>query len=167
MPIAHPGLTVAPRILADDLPYQREAVERALDPERLRPWLLIADAAGLGKTLEIGMILTELMRRGRGRRVLIVCPKHVLEQMQHEMWVRFALPFVRLDSQSKQAVKQNLPATSNSVSYFEKVAISIDTLKQERFVHDLRSHTWDAVVIDELNDALCVSPTVNWKDRLK
>ena len=149
VPIAHPGLTVAPRMLADDLPYQREAVEAALDPERLRPRLLIADAVGLGKTLEIGMILTELMRRGRGRRVLIVCPKHVLEQMQHEMWVRFALPFVRLDSQGVQAVKQKLPATSNPFSYFEKVIISIDTLKQERFVHDLRSHTWDAVVIDE------------------
>lgn len=115
-PIAHPGLTVAPRMLADDLPYQREAVEAALDPERLRPRLLIADAVGLGKTLEIGMILTELMRRGRGRRVLIVCPKHVLEQMQHEMWVRFALPFVRLDSQGVQAVKQKVPATSTSRS---------------------------------------------------
>lgn len=49
MPIAHPGLTVAPRILADDLPYQREAVERALDPERLRPWLLIAERLVSGR----------------------------------------------------------------------------------------------------------------------
>ena len=41
---------------------------------------------GLGKTLEIGMILSELVRRGRGERILIVWPRHVLEQMQHEMW---------------------------------------------------------------------------------
>lgn len=66
--------------------------------------------------------------------MLIVCPKHVLERMQHEMWVRFALPFVRLDSQGVQAVKQKLPATSNPSSCFEKVITSIDTLKQERFV---------------------------------
>lgn len=149
LPIAHEGLTVAPLMLADDLPYQREAVETALDAERLRPRLLIADAVGLGKTLEIGMILSELIRRGRGRRVLIVCPRHVLEQMQHEMWSRFAIPFVRLDSEGVQEVKQKLPATRNPFSYFEKVIVSMDTLKQDRFVHDLRNHRWDAVVIDE------------------
>ncbi|MGP5008399.1 helicase-related protein [Brachybacterium tyrofermentans] len=149
LPIAHEGLTVAPLMLADDLPYQREAVETALDAERLRPRLLIADAVGLGKTLEIGMILSELIRRGRGRRILIVCPRHVLEQMQHEMWSRFAIPFVRLDSEGVQEVKQKLPATRNPFSYFEKVIVSMDTLKQDRFVHDLRHHRWDAVVIDE------------------
>ncbi|MEO2096610.1 MAG: helicase-related protein [Brachybacterium sp.] len=149
VPIDHPGLTVAHRMLADQLPYQREAVESTLDPERVRPRVLIADAVGLGKTLEIGMILAELARRGRGGRVLIVCPRHVLEQMQHELWTRFALPFVRLDSEGVQQVKQKLPASRNPFTFFEKVIISMDTLKQDRFVHDLRHHRWDAVVIDE------------------
>jgi superfamily II DNA or RNA helicase len=149
VPVDHPGLTVAADMLADDLPYQREAVELALDPDRVRPRLLIADAVGLGKTLEIGMILSELIRRGRGRRILIVCPRHVLEQMQHELWTRFAIPFVRLDSEGVQQVKQKLPASRNPFTFFEKVIISMDTLKQDRFVHDLRHHRWDAVVIDE------------------
>ena len=149
VPIDHPGLTVAHRMLADQLPYQREAVESTLDPDRVRPRVLIADAVGLSKTLEIGMILAELARRGRGDRVLIVCPRHVLEQMQHELWTRFALPFVRLDSEGVQQVKQKLPASRNHFTFFEKVIISMDTLKQDRFVHDLRHHRWDAVVIDE------------------
>lgn len=149
VPIDHPGLTVASHMLADDLPYQREAVEMALDPERIRPRVLIADAVGLGKTLEIGMILSELIRRGRGRRILVVVPRHVLEQMQHELWTRFAIPFVRLDSEGVQQVKQKLPASRNPFTFFEKVIISMDTLKQDRFVHDLRHHRWDAVVIDE------------------
>lgn len=149
VPVDEPGLTVASRMLADDLPYQREAVERTLDPERVRPRILIADAVGLGKTLEIGMILAELIRRGRGRRILVVVPRHVLEQMQHELWTRFAIPFVRLDSEGVQQVKQKLPASRNPFTFYEKVIVSMDTLKQDRFAHDLRDHRWDAVVIDE------------------
>ena len=149
VPVDHAELTVSTQMLADDLPYQREAVEMALDPERIHPRLLIADAVGLGKTLEIGMILSELIRRGRGRRILFVCPRHVLEQMQHELWTRFTIPFVRLDSEGVQQVKQQLPASRNPFTFFEKVIISIDTLKQDRFVYDLRHHRWDAVVIDE------------------
>jgi superfamily II DNA or RNA helicase len=91
------------------------------------------------------MILAELTRRGRGDHVLIVCPRHVLEQMQHELWTRFALPFVRLDSVGVQRVRQELPATRNPFTYFKRVIISIDT----RFVTDLPQHRWDAVVIDE------------------
>ena len=56
-------------------------MRQALDPANLRPRILLADTVGLGKTLEIGMILAELVRRGRGERILIVTPCHVLEQM--------------------------------------------------------------------------------------
>ncbi|WP_067190477.1 helicase-related protein [Micrococcus lylae] len=149
LPVNDQSITVSAECLADPLPYQQEAVRRALDPANLRPRILLADAVGLGKTLEIGMILSELVRRGRGERILIVTPRHVLEQMQHEMWTRFALPFVRLDSLGIQRVRQQLPATRNPFSFFKRVIISIDTLKSDRYVQHLRHHRWDAVVIDE------------------
>src|SRR5699024_1454072 len=59
------------------------------------------------------------------------------------------IPFVRLDSEGVQQVKQKLPASRNPFTFFEKVIVSMDTLKQDHFVHDLRHHRWDAVVIDE------------------
>ena len=149
LPLADARLSVSTGALADPLEYQRSAVRAALDPNNLRPRILLADAVGLGKTLEIGMILAELARRGRADRILVVCPRHVLEQMQHELWTRFALPFVRLDSVGVQRVKQELPATRNPFTYFQRVIISIDTLKQDRFARDLQRHHWDAVVIDE------------------
>ncbi|HEY8588161.1 MAG TPA: helicase-related protein [Naasia sp.] len=149
IPLGDRSLTVATQGLADALSYQQAAVRRALDPENLRPRILLADAVGLGKTLEIGMILSELARRGRGERILIVTPRHVLEQMQHEMWTRFALPFVRLDSTGIQRVRQKLPATRNPFTYFKRVIISIDTLKSDRYRASLKKQRWDAVVIDE------------------
>ena len=57
-PVRGLPLTVSTEMLADSLGYQRAAVPKALDPGKLRPRILLADAVGLGKTLEIGMILS-------------------------------------------------------------------------------------------------------------
>ena len=149
IPLGDGRLSVSTQMLTDTLGYQRSAVRKALSSDNLRPRILLADTVGLGKTIEIGMILSELVRRGRGERILIVTPKHVLEQMQFEMWTRFALPFVRLDSVGIQRVRQKLPATRNPFSLYKRVIISMDTLKQDRYLNHLRKHQWDAVVIDE------------------
>ena len=160
VPITDPTLTVATQGLADSLPYQLAAVRKALAPDNLRPRILLADAVGLGKTLEIGMILSELVRRGRGERILIVTPRHVLEQMQFEMWTRFALPFVRLDSLGIQRIRQQLPGNRNPFAYFKRAIISIDTLKSDRYINHLRKQHWDAVVIDESHNVTGASQTL-------
>lgn len=153
-------LAVSTKMLSQQLGYQHSAVAKALDPQHIRPRILIADAVGLGKTLEIGMILSELVARGRGENILIVTPRHVLEQMQHEMWCRFALPFVRLDSVGLQRVRQTIPATRNPFTYFKRAIISIDTLKTPRYREHLKRRRWDAVVIDESHN-LTNSGTLN------
>ncbi len=145
-------LTVSTRMLSRNLKYQQIAVAKALDTKNIRPRILIADAVGLGKTLEIGMILSELVKRGRGERILIVTPRHVLEQMQHELWCRFALPFVRLDSAGIQKIRQKLPATRNPFTYYKRAIISMDTLKSPRYRAQLGKLHWDAVVIDEAHN---------------
>jgi ERCC4-related helicase len=150
VPLSEPRLTVGPLQLLDSLEYQRQPVAKAL--QALQPRILIADAVGLGKTLEVGMLLTELIRRGRGERILVVTPKHILEQFQLEMWSRFSLPLVRLDSEGIQRVRQKIPATRNPFSFFKRVIISIDTLKADRYGHHLESVQWDAVVIDECHN---------------
>jgi ERCC4-related helicase len=151
VPISESRLTVGPLQLLDSMEYQRQPVAKAL--EALQPRILIADAVGLGKTLEVGMLLSELIRRGRGERILVVTPKHILEQFQLEMWSRFSIPLVRLDSEGIQRVRQRIPATRNPFTFFKRVIISIDTLKDSgRYRHHLEQVQWDAVVIDECHN---------------
>ncbi|MEU2965816.1 DEAD/DEAH box helicase [Streptomyces ardesiacus] len=147
LPLSEQRLATVGTHLVDDLAYQREPAKAAL--RALRPRLLIADAVGLGKTLEVGLLLSELIRRGRGERILVVTPKHILEQFQHELWTRFAIPVVRLDSAGIERIKNDIPAGRNPFSYYKRAIISIDTLRSDRWRSHLMQVTWDAVVIDE------------------
>lgn len=148
VPVSNTDLTVGHQMLADDLPFQREPFRLATT--QLQPRLLVADAVGLGKTIEVGMLLMELQRRGRANRVLAVVPRHILDQVQHELWCRCAFPLVRLDSQGIQRVQQRIPAGRNPFTYFNRVIVSIDTLKNpSRWRHHLERVRWDVVWIDE------------------
>ena len=148
VPVANTNLTVGHEMLADDLPFQREPFRLATT--QLQPRLLVADAVGLGKTIEVGMLLSELQRRGRANRVLAVVPRHILDQVQHELWCRCAFPLVRLDSDGIARVRQRIPPGRNPFTYFNRVIVSIDTLKNpSRYRHHLERVRWDVVWIDE------------------
>ncbi|MEW6474311.1 MAG: helicase-related protein [Actinomycetota bacterium] len=148
LPVSNTSLTVGHALLVDDLPYQREPFRMA--SLQLQPRLLVADSVGLGKTIEVGMLLAELQRRGRANRVLAVVPRHILDQIQHELWCRAGFPLVRLDSEGIQRVRQRIPAGRNPFTYFNRVIVSIDTLKNPtRYRHHLERVRWDVVWIDE------------------
>lgn len=152
-PVTNTDIVSGHRGLADQMDYQLRPAHQALS--NLRPRILIGDAVGLGKTLEIGITLTELIERGRGERILVVTPRAVLEQFQHEMWTRYAIPLVRLDSDGIQKISQTLPATRNPFSYYRRAIVSIDTLKNPaRYRHHLGKQKWDAVVIDECHNLI-------------
>lgn len=142
------NLHIGHRAAMDLMPYQLDPAKLSLQRPRQR--ILIADTVGLGKTLEAGILMSELIARGKGKRILVVTVKSMMTQFQKEMWNRFTIPLVRLDSSRIQKIRASLPSNYNPFFYYDKTIISIDTLKRDvEYRTHLENAYWDIIVIDE------------------
>ena len=129
------------RLDVDPLPHQIDLVHRIMTSDQ--PNWLIADDVGLGKTIEVGLLLAAMKRRRQARRVLVVCPAGVVRQWQDEMKYKFNEDFriYGLD------FNVNQPSHWSS---FDKVIVSIDRAKTS--LHSAvfnDSGDWDVIVFDE------------------
>ena len=140
------------RAAIDDLAFQHVPVEVALKQDRVR--LLIADDVGLGKTLEAGLIASELALRGRGDRILVVTTRSTLAQFQKEFWTRFSIPLARLDSAAIRRMRNKIPAHYNVFDQFDRSIVSIDTLKRDAQIRAaIEDSYWDLIIIDEAHNS--------------
>ena len=129
------------RLDVDPLPHQIQLVHRILSSGNYN-WL-IADDVGLGKTIEVGLLLAALKRKGQARRVLIVAPAGLTRQWQDEMEFKFdeIYEIYGHDFQIEKTQHWKL---------HEHVIISIDLAKREEHMAKLQAAgNWDVVVFDE------------------
>ena len=139
--------------------YQLVPVLRALEMPRVA--LLLADAVGLGKTIQAGMVLRELMLRRRIRRVLVLCPAALRTQWRDEMQEKFALPFEVVDRPQTLRLQREIGVDANPWRTHERVIASYHYLKQPDVLEQFRSTAepdedgrlrWDLLIVDEAHN---------------
>jgi SNF2 family DNA or RNA helicase len=116
--------------------YQLEPLRKALQMPRVG--LFIADDVGLGKTIEAGLILREMLLRQRIKRVVISCPPSVLRQWQEEMASRFGLAFTVMDRAYVAKVRQERGYGTNPWSTGSRFLISHALLRNADYAAPLR-----------------------------
>lgn len=141
--------------------YQLDPVVRALSMPRVN--LLIADDVGLGKTIEAGLVVQEMILRHRVRSVLIVCPSSLQVQWQEEMRDKFGLEFRIIDSESISQLRRKRGIHVNPWSHFPRLITSIDYIKRERPLRTFREtlpagdqpnypRAYDLLIVDEAHN---------------
>lgn len=139
--------------------YQLVPVLRALEMPRVA--LLLADAVGLGKTIQAGMVLRELMLRRRIRRVLVLCPAALRTQWRDEMQEKFALPFAMVDRPETLRLQREVGVDANPWRTHDRIIASYHYIKQPDVLEQFRSTAepgedgslrWDLLIVDEAHN---------------
>ena len=110
--------------------YQLEPVAKALRMPRVS--LLVADDVGLGKTIEAGLVIQEMLLRHRARRVLVVCPAPLTLKWQEEMRDKFGLDFTVLDTAALRDLRRTHGLQSNPFTVYPRMIISLPWLRTPR-----------------------------------
>ncbi|WP_049893911.1 DEAD/DEAH box helicase [Salinarchaeum sp. Harcht-Bsk1] len=118
------------------LEHQVDAAHRALF--EMDGKALLADEVGLGKTIEVGMILAEMHHRGTDEAVLILTPAQLAQQWQAELLEKFGLEFVC-----------NYDDEFEGFGVHDRIIASIDTAKSDRHRSTVLARDWDVLVLDE------------------
>jgi superfamily II DNA or RNA helicase len=158
-----PTAPVFGAVSVDD--FQLVPLARAMRMPRVS--LLLADDVGLGKTIEAGLILAELIRKRRIRRVLIITPASLRTQWQQEMEEKFSLGFDIVDKASTHKLQKEMGLDANPWRVLPRIITSYHYLRQpdvlEQFIANCRATQirrggaqlpWDLLIVDEAHNLM-------------
>lgn len=139
--------------------YQLDPLVRAIEMARVN--LLIADDVGLGKTIEAGLVIQELLVRHRARSVLVVCPASLQVKWQIEMLEKFGLEFRIVDTEYVKQLRRERGIHVNPWASYPRLITSMDWIKSGegfRLIKDILPsqitypRKFDILVIDEAHN---------------
>jgi SNF2 family DNA or RNA helicase len=117
--------------------YQLRAARTVL--RRMRGRGILADEVGLGKTIEAGLVLSELRMRGLADRVLVIVPAGLVDQWRDELERKFGLPTTIAQSGPTREIGMDRPITIASLA----------AARRDPLLGRLIDTNWDLVVFDE------------------
>ena len=117
--------------------YQLLPLRKGLELPRVN--LLIADDVGLGKTVEAGLVLRELLLRRRINLAIVAAPASMTLQWQDELNAKFGLAFKVIDREFVQAMRRQHGFGVNVWSTGSAFIVSHSLLIDEDYTADLRS----------------------------
>jgi superfamily II DNA or RNA helicase len=149
--------------------YQLEPLRRALQSARTN--LLLADDVGLGKTIEAGLVIEELLLRHRARSVIIVCPPSLSLKWRDEMREKFGLEFEIVNTELMARVLRTHGPNANPFRLYPRVIVSmawLPSLRAQRLLRAVyadarptssaRRYAFDVLIVDEAHHVAPASP---------
>jgi len=129
--------------------YQLEPLRRAIDSPRAN--MLLADDVGLGKTIEAGLVIQELLLRHRARSVIVVCPAGLVIKWQEELRDKFGLHFEIVNSETMKTFRRTFGVHANPFRVYPRVIVSMSWLpspRAERMLEEVYATVKDAKTAD-------------------
>ncbi|MES1937490.1 helicase domain-containing protein [Salinisphaera hydrothermalis C27AD] len=139
--------------------FQLDPLVRAIDMARVN--LLIADDVGLGKTIEAGLVIQELLLRHRARTILIVCPASLQEKWRVEMLEKFGLDFRVVNTDYIKRLRRERGIHANPWTSHPRLITSMDWAKGGEGLRAMRDvipphvghpRKFDLLVVDEAHN---------------
>jgi len=131
---------VGPKI--NIIPHQYDVAQQIL--KMPLPRALLADEVGLGKTIEAGLVIHQLMMSGRAQRILICVPASLVNQWLVEMKRKFNLDCTLIDDE--YCAQQD---GDNPFNQVQVALCNFDWLNHSQYLEQAQQTHWDMMVIDE------------------
>ncbi|MFC3451378.1 helicase-related protein [Amycolatopsis speibonae] len=140
------GIAVEPRA------YQLVPLMMALRQRVVR--MLISDDVGIGKTIEAGLIASELLAQGSAQRLAILCSPALAEQWQEELRTKFGIDAELVLASTVSKLERGLDLGQSLFDKHPHVVVSTDFIKSTRHRDDFVRHCPDLVIVDEAHSCV-------------
>lgn len=128
-------------------PYQLVPLMMSLKLDPVR--MLIADDVGIGKTIEAGMIVREMLDRGKIDRFTVLTPPPIIDQWVNELREKFDIDAVAVTAANAHAIEKKLPGSENVFDAHNFTVVSLDYIKSDKRKTDFLRACPKCVLVDE------------------
>jgi superfamily II DNA or RNA helicase len=153
------GIAVEPRA------YQLVPLMMALRQKIVR--MLISDDVGIGKTVEAGLIASELLAQGSARGLAVLCSPALAEQWQDELRTKFGIDAELVLSSTVRRLERGLDLGQSLFARHPNVVVSTDFIKSTRHRDDFVRHCPDLVIVDEAHTCVAADDSVSVQNQLR